>query len=425
MIYLHFNEISSQCRCALLEQWIFESGFEQGSPSQNDGGAIVSKSIALGEPVIYVSVNYRLNAFGFLASQEVKAAGVGNIGLQDQRQALRWVQKYISTFGGDPTKVTIWGESAGAISVALHMVANGGNAEGLFRAAFMESGSPINSGDLSSGQQYYDALVSETGCNGASDTLQCLRQVPFHALQDAVAKSPALFGFQSLALAWRPRVDGSFLTDDPEALVQQGSVARVPFVTGDCDDEGTFFALSSINITTNAGLQDYLKTVIIPGASDAEIEQVMVAYPSDITQGSPFDTGLSNAITPQFKRIAALLGDLVFQAPRRFFLQNTAEKQNSWAFLSKRLKALPVLGSAHSSDLLNVYGGGDLTDALINFADHLDPNGPTLLPWPQYDPANPRLMTFLDGLISQTITDDTYREGPMSLLLQLQLQNPL
>jgi carboxylesterase type B len=165
--------------------WIFGGGFELGSPAMYDGVTIVQRSIELGEPVIYVSMNYRLSAFGFLASAEVRAAGVGNLGLQDQRQAFRWVQNYIGAFGGDPTKVTIWGESAGAISAALHMVANDGDNEGLFRAAFMESGSPIPVGPVENGQKYYDAIVEQTGCSTASDTLECLRTVPYATLKAA------------------------------------------------------------------------------------------------------------------------------------------------------------------------------------------------------------------------------------------------
>ncbi|ESK84804.1 carotenoid ester lipase precursor [Moniliophthora roreri MCA 2997] len=134
-------------------QWIFGGGFELGSPQMYDGAGIVERSIQLGQPVIYVSMNYRVTGFGFLASKEVKEAGVGNLGLQDQREALRWVQKYIGAFGGDPSKVTIWGESAGAISVSLQMLANGGDTEGLFRAGFMQSGSPIPVGDITNGQK--------------------------------------------------------------------------------------------------------------------------------------------------------------------------------------------------------------------------------------------------------------------------------
>ena len=89
-----------------------------------------------------------------------------------------------------------WGESAGAISVALQMVTNGGNNEGLFRGAFMESGSPIPTGDITHGQKFYDAIVEQVGCSGSSDTLECLRQAPFSKLKAAMDASPDIFAFQ-------------------------------------------------------------------------------------------------------------------------------------------------------------------------------------------------------------------------------------
>ncbi|KAH9480374.1 Lipase 1 [Psilocybe cubensis] len=408
--------------------WIFGGGFELGGTSMYDGGLVVSRSIALGSPVIYVSMNYRLSGFGFLPGKEVKAAGVGNLGLQDQQEAFRWVQKYITQFGGDPTKVTIWGESAGAISVSLHMLSNGGNPGGLFRAAFMESGAPIPVGDITNGQKYYDALVADTGCSGASDTLACLRTIPFTDLKAAINKSPGIFAFQSLNLAWLPRTDGVFLTENPQALVQQGKVANIPFITGNCDDEGTLFSLSTLNLTTDAQVIDYIKNVFFPGVTDDQLSQLATLYPSDILQGSPFDTGILNALTPQFKRIAAFQGDGVFQAPRRWLLNNVVPKNpNVWAFVSKRLKALPVLGSVHGSDLLNVYGGGEMQDYLIRFATNLNPNSNSLLSfqWPKYELKNRQLLTFLDGLIPLAITADTYRQAAMNFLTTVTLANPV
>ncbi|KAI0671152.1 carotenoid ester lipase precursor [Trametes maxima] len=405
--------------------WIFGGGFELGSPSMYDGGSIVSRSIKLGEPVIYVSMNYRVSAYGFLASKEVKEAGVGNLGLQDQRLALHWIQKYISAFGGDPTKVTIWGESAGAISVALHLITNGGDTQGLFRGAFMQSGSPIPVGDIAHGQADYDKIVSETGCSGSADTLSCLRQVPFDTLKKAVDASPGIFAPQSLRLAWLPRVDGKFLTDAPQNLVQQGSVANVPFVTGDCDDEGTLFSLSTLNVTSESDLRSYVQSNYLPEASSSEVDQLLKLYPQDITSGSPFNTGILNALTPQFKRLAAMQGDLVFQAPRRFLLQNRDGKQPMWSFLNKRLKGLPVLGSAHATDILNVYAGGDMTNYLINFVNNLDPNGKSLLSWPKYSKASPKLLTFQDGLIPLAVTNDNFRVDAMNFITQLSLAHPL
>ncbi|KAJ3790209.1 Alpha/Beta hydrolase protein [Lentinula aff. detonsa] len=405
--------------------WIFGGGFELGGPQMYDGTSIVERSIELGEPVIYVSMNYRVTAFGFLASQEVKDAGVGNLGLQDQREAFRWVQKYIGAFGGDPTKVTIWGESAGAISAALQMVTNGGNTEGLFRAAFMQSGSPIPVGDITDGQAYYDDLVEATGCSGSDDTLNCLRGVDYSVLKAAVDATPGIFAYQALNLAWLPRADGVFLSDDPQKLVQQGQVAAIPIVNGDCDDEGTLFSLSSLNDTTQSDLATYVQTVFLPDITDSDLAELLTQYPADITQGSPFDTSILNAITPEYKRIAAFQGDAVFQAPRRFFLQSLSGKQSIWSFINKRLKSLPVLGSAHGTDILNVYGGGDMADYLIRFAATLDPNGNTGIEWPQYTTSSPNMLQFNDGLIPLTLSLDDYRESAISFTTQLLLANPV
>ncbi|KIJ10879.1 hypothetical protein PAXINDRAFT_16162 [Paxillus involutus ATCC 200175] len=220
-------------------------------------------------------------AFGLLASQEVKDAGVGNLGLRDQRLALYWIQKYICAFGGDPPKVTIWGESAGAVSVALHMVTNDGNPDGLFRAAFMQSGSLLPVDNILQGQTYYDALVSETGCLNASDTLQYLREAPYEVLFDAGMCAYDRVSFKSLVLTWRPRVDAVFITDDPQKLVQQGSVADVPFVNGECDDEGTLFSFSTLNITQVTSLESRrtvrgLSTISL--RTDAQFEEYVQTY---------------------------------------------------------------------------------------------------------------------------------------------------
>ncbi len=80
--------------------------------------------------------------------------------------------------------------------MALHMVANNGNHEGLFRGAFMQSGSPIPVGDISHGQTYYDAIAAETGCSSAADTLACLRSVPYATLKTAVDRTPFIFDYQ-------------------------------------------------------------------------------------------------------------------------------------------------------------------------------------------------------------------------------------
>ena len=99
---------------------------------------------------------------------------------------------YIPLTGRDES----WGESAGAMSVALHMIANGGNTEGLFHGAFMESGAVAPAGDMSLGQQDYDNFVQATGCAGTEDTLECLRQAPLSTLREAMNSSPSFLSYR-------------------------------------------------------------------------------------------------------------------------------------------------------------------------------------------------------------------------------------
>ncbi|KAH9066827.1 carotenoid ester lipase precursor [Lactarius vividus] len=412
--------------------WIFGGGFEIGGPSTYDGGSFVARSIDLGQPVIYVSVNYRLSAFGFLPGKEVKAEKVGNLGLQDQRLGLKWVQTYISEFGGDPSKVTIWGESAGAISVAHHMLTNNGNNEGLFRGAIMQSGGPIPVGDIENGQQYYDFMVEKTGCSEAWDTLDCLRKVPYATYKRAMDDSPNFFAYQGLVLAWLPRVDGVFLTRPTQHSVLRGEVANVPMIAGNCDDEGSLFSISTTNITTTAELKDYMKLYMMPKAEDSLVDLLLKYYPNDQRAGSPFDTGIKNALSPQFKRTAALQGDFVFHGPRRYLFQHRADKQKSWGFIHKRGKNLPFLGAAHGTDILNSFGVGpalsELRDYFIRFTNNLDPNGKRGLgvPWPQWDPKKPKAIIFQDSTIFPiVIGDDNYRTDALNYVANMSLLYPI
>ncbi|EIM86929.1 carotenoid ester lipase precursor [Stereum hirsutum FP-91666 SS1] len=407
--------------------WIYGGAFEEGDMTLYPGEVIVQGSLDLETPVVYVAMNYRLSAFGFLPGREVKDAGVGNLGLQDQRLAMLWVQKYIEAFGGDPNRVIIWGVSAGAISVGLQMVANGGNAEGLFHGAFMQSGSPIPVGDIADTKQQavYDSVVDRAGCSNKTDTLQCLREVPFSVFNDVSNETYSSFAFQSLNLAFEPRADGIFLTDTPQQLVLKGEVANVPFVTGDCDDEGTLFSLANANLTTETETNNYIASNYFTDASTQDLQPLFEAYPSDLSAGSPFDTGSANNLTAQYKRLAAFQGDLVFQAPRRFFLQQRYSQQDTWSYLWKRGKSTPYIGSFHSND--TAYGPGEVRDALINFANNLDPNGPTLgvSDWPKYTTHAPTLFTLLDGDVPVTLTNDTYREKAFSVMTNVSLAHPI
>ncbi|KAJ8490001.1 hypothetical protein ONZ51_g2565 [Trametes cubensis] len=406
--------------------WIFGGGFQIGSNAVRPGQNVVNRSVEIGHPVIFVSMNYRLSAFGFLGGRETSNAGLGNLGLQDQREALRWVQKHIGAFGGDPTKVTIWGESAGAQSVAVHMLAFDGKSDGLFRAGWMESGAASPIGNVSKIQPTFDFIASETGCASALDILECLREVPAEAIQAAMDKTPTFLSFTALNTPWMPHADGLFLTDNPQRLAQEGKIANIPFVIGACEDEGTLFSLANLNITfvTDEEFAAYVANVYFPDAPKENVTRLLQLYPSNPAVGSPFETGDQFAFTPEYKRLAAFQGDFIFHAPRRFLLDLQAGKQTVRSFLSERNK-VTGMGATHTTELANVFFGGDMTDFLVRFVQTLDPNGGTEIHWPAYNPKSPQLIAFVEGDTPLTVIPDNFRKEANEFLVQLGLEQPL
>lgn len=358
--------------------------------------------------------------------------------MRDQRFAMQWVNQYISAFGGDPDKVTIWGESAGAFAVGLQMVMNDGDAQGLFRAAVMESGSAYALHNESAGQEYYDFLVEYTNCTSQADTLACLRDAPAEQIVAAVNMTPSTYNYTAHNLVWQPRLDGDLFVRNPQRSLLMGMYTKVPIISGDCDDEGTLFSLGNINITTDTEFLTYINENYIPVATEQEIMAVGVAYPQNPALGSPFGTGDANVLTPEYKRIAAFTGDWQFEAPRRLTLSLMSQTQDAWAYLYKRGKSTPYLGAYHSSDLSEFFSDVDYigTDALINFVTNLNPNVPPgLVPntsylsgisWPQWgsDIISPPLLTFQDPAPSINFTTDTFRAESMAVLTALSLQFP-
>ena len=406
--------------------WIFGGGFELGGTSQYNGASLVTESMKDGKPIIYVAVNYRVGGFGFLPGSEILKDGSANLGLRDQRLGLQWTADNIAAFGGDPTKVTIWGESAGAISVfdqlALFDGDNTYNGKPLFRGAVMNSGSlaPANPVDCPKGQAVYDDVVKSAGCSSASDTLACLRSLPYTQYLNAANSVPGIISYESLALSYLPRPDGTVLTASPDALVQQGKYAKVPFIIGDQNDEGTIFSIIQANLTTTQELVEYFSSIYFQDAPDSVLEGLLDQYPIDPTAGSPFNTGLLNEIRPQYKRLAAILGDLTFTLTRRGFLAN-ANTVNpsvpSWSFLSNYDYGTPIIGTFHGSDILQIFNGivPDYASAsqrsyLYSFVYNLDPNTDSGYPdWPQWNTNNGTLLQVNTGN-SQLIADN-FREN--------------
>lgn len=231
---------------------------------------------------------------------------------------------------------------------------------------------------------------------------------------------PAFLGYNSIALSYLPRPDGVVLTDSPERLSKKGKFAKVPFIIGDQEDEGTAFSLFQFSLKTTDDVQDYLSTVYFRNASQSQISQLLDTYPDVSSAGSPFDSGDKNNIYPQFKRLAAILGDLVFTLTRRLFLSHSLDAHPdvpSWSYLASYDKGLAILGTYHGSDITRVIIGAtsvlgatqSIRSYYISFVYHLDPNKGTQKQdlWPQWAEKR-QLMEFTGGLFAknQLITDD-------------------
>ncbi|GAM82932.1 hypothetical protein ANO11243_009180 [Dothideomycetidae sp. 11243] len=415
--------------------WIFGGGFEFGSTQSYDGSKFLQSGIdgvAAGHPVIWVAVNYRVAGFGFLGGSEIKADGSSNLGLRDQRLGLQWVADNIAAFGGDPTKVTIWGESAGAISVFDHLIINGGdntyNGQALFRGAIMDSGSiaPAEPVDTGKAQNIYNQVVQKAGCGSASDSLACLRTVDYDTLLAATNSVPSILSYSALDLSYLPRPDPSdnFFPLSPDTAIVSGKYAKVPIIIGDQEDEGSLFALFQSNITNTAQVIAYLQTYFPVSGADL-IPALVNSYPDSASQGSPYNTGPLWNIYPEFKRLAAILGDITFTLSRRAMLSVVSQAVPAWSYIDSHLYLLPILGTFHATDVIESLD--DAPEALTahtyqqyytSFAYYLDPNQINTdwpyIDWPQYSTSNPQLLHLY--ALENTVMEDNFRQAQYNQL---------
>ncbi|KFG80558.1 carboxylesterase [Metarhizium anisopliae] len=239
------------------------------------GNALVYQSSG---GIIYVSIQYRLGAYGFLGGAEVAEKGVANAGLLDQRAALGWVQRHISKFGGDPAKVTIMGGSAGGGSVTHQLTLHGGVSNPPFRGAIAEYPwlQPLHS--QSTIQRQYELLLTAAGC----PDIQCLRAMPESDLAVAAQKTYdtgyALLEYGFGDFYYGPYVDGEIIRGLPSHEFSQGHFAKVPLLTNREGYEGVVFSNSSQ--TTSAELVTDLKT-LFPGATQSFVSRLLQLYPRD------------------------------------------------------------------------------------------------------------------------------------------------
>ncbi|KAJ5886953.1 uncharacterized protein N7473_009627 [Penicillium subrubescens] len=297
--------------------WIHGGGFFEGSgrDERYNMSAIVANSYKIGKPFIAVTLNYRLSAWGFISSSEVSGSGNTNLGLRDQRLALHWIQENIAAFGGDPTKVTIWGESAGGMSVGYQLTAYGGRDDKLFRAGIMESGGSISAstGNFTTYQSSYDTLAASVNCSNAVDSLQCLREVPFETLNSVLNGTDG-----SSAYDFSPVVDGDFLRTYGSVQLNNHEFVKIPIISGTNMDEGTAFGPKGINTTEQ--WYEYLTDGSLGKQLPPPIaKRILELYPDDPSQGIPAFLGDQRvpSMGYEWRRTSAFAGDFYMHANRR------------------------------------------------------------------------------------------------------------
>jgi acetylcholinesterase len=332
--------------------WIYGGGFYSGASSIYDGVAFVEQSVARRTPIVFVSLNYRIGPLGFPQGPEAVERGALNLGLHDQWAALEWVQHNIAFFGGDPRKVTVFGESAGAISTFCHYLNE--NFSTVARAAIFQSGTTLRISDGYQGTPSWMLFANKTqSCATAppDQTFPCLISTDPSDLRAGLKAALAIERF-----SFRPALDGpeGIISDSLARRLLDGAGGRVPFMAGAVLDEGTHFLpkdfqTEDIAVWLNA---NYTPSSLGPGALKAGLDRVISLYPDDPSAGSPFNTGNETFGTgPGYKRGSAIFGDVMFQAPRRFLSQTTRAPSYAYLFTEPLPIADPSLGVFHSSEL--------------------------------------------------------------------------
>jgi para-nitrobenzyl esterase len=335
--------------------------------------------------VIVVTLNYRLGALGFLAHSamlaESETGSVGNYGILDQVAALQWVQRNITQFGGDPARVMIFGQSAGAYDVCTLIASP--LATGLFSRAMMESGScSIHTAEMA--QTNAEAVVEEVGCSGAADLLSCMRSVPADELALAQSAQPKSLGSFSMF----PAVDGYVVSGNPIDIIQSGAHNHVPVIIGSNSDE-------YVHRIKDVSALDY-PSIISDLVGIANVGQVLSLYP------------LSDYSTPS-EAVATVYADRNITCPAGWYAGVMAFAQTApvYRYFFKRTLAGDERladGAYHSSELLYVFQHmnnlnfyADDNDRLVEsivrgywtaFAAHGDPNTRDYPFWPKFDNLN-------------------------------------
>jgi para-nitrobenzyl esterase len=380
--------------------WIHGGSFETGAGSMS----VYDGTNLAGHGVVVVTINYRLGPLGFLALPQMESESpeyaVGNYGLLDQMAALKWVKTNIAGFGGDPSNVTVFGESAGAISILALLVSP--LADGLFQKAIAQSGILLDRGfGVSTAATLKDAEAAGTAfaqkC-GVDTSGAVLAQMRVKTPEELLAAAGENQNVMNTGLVWKPIADGSVLRDLPTALWAEGKRHGVPLLIGTNKDEGNLF-LQGLTIST-AEYEAQVKQVF-----GSYVDEALALYP--VTK--PAD------ITPMFSRMLTEVG---FASTARFAARSrssavTTSGGTSTAGLASvhlyeftRVPFDNPLGAFHGVEIPYVFGNAeqfsllgtieqadlDLSATIMGywtrFAATGDPNGGGAPNWPAYEAAS-------------------------------------
>jgi para-nitrobenzyl esterase len=302
-----------------------------------DGAASLStfngEWLAQNKEVVLVTINYRLAQFGFLYIPEADI--VGNYGIRDQIKALEWIQGNIKAFGGDPDNITVFGESAGGVSVGLLL----GLRPELFHKAIIQSGYITFNPDMMSpdtisaiGQRF----VREIGCEGAGDCASCLRS---KSAKDVLSAGSITFKIGSKQ-KYGPILDGAFITAAPLSLIKNGKGANTPLIMGLNADEGAFFALT-LGIKTEKDYENWVRNTY-PDLADSILSTYSASHYERPDQAA-----------------ADVLGDAIFACPTRKALKNLSAVNKSlyhyyFTYPPEATRKLGV-GAFHGAELSYIF----------------------------------------------------------------------
>ncbi|NRA03339.1 MAG: carboxylesterase/lipase family protein [Myxococcales bacterium] len=375
--------------------WIHGGGFTIGT-----GAQLVQDAMPLVEhgDVVVVSINYRLGLFGFLRLDEATEGAIpasGNEGLLDQIAALRWVRENIAAFGGDPNNVTIFGESAGGMSVGTLMALP--PAEGLFHRAIPQSGAASTASTRDRATQVAGSVLSGLGTHDAD----ALRALPVERLLEAQAKLlPAAPGgpeseFGTMPL--QPVVDGRVLPGPALERIAAGSAAGIPVLVGSTLDEWKLFGM----------LDPSTLSLDEPG-----LLRRLEALPDPATLVAAYRKARAGRQAPTTPRelLMAIETDRAFRIPGlRLAEAQRAHEARVYSYLVTWPSPMMggILGSPHAVELGPLFGIHDtdettaaffgrgpaadelargMQEAWTRFARSGDPSGPVLGDWPAYEP---------------------------------------